>query len=598
MSILEAIKVFIASPGDLYEERSLFPHILGQLNAIKARSLNYQLDPLGWEDTLPGWGRPQELINEEVRQCDVFVMLLWKRWGTPSGEFSSGTEEEFEIAYNRYKDTGSPHLLLYFRSVPQAMMADPGEQLQRVLKFRTRIEEERIGLFKIYDDPDQWKDLLLKHFSQYLDRKVYGQEYASEAEEKVIQIPYIIERRMLELQKELAEKNALLETTQSKLRAEAIGYALEATKLIEEGKFTLAEEKFAKSVELYEEPEVLKNFGIFLRQIGSLDRARKVFERLLSLSKNNEENMAIAYVNLGNVCMTRSELNKAESMYEKALNINKVLNHKEGTAEAHLGLGNVYITRGNLSEAEQMYEKALEISASIDSKEIMAGACGNLGVVYITRDELDKAETMYKKALEINEALGNKAGIAAAYVNLGVVHITRGKLDKAETMYMKALEISTTLNHKEGMAGVYSGLGIVYKNRRDLIRAKEMQEKALEISTSLGHKEGMADAYINLGIVYRNQDQSDDAEDMYTRALELNKALGRKEGVANVYGNLGSLYKHKGDTDKAKRLWMKAVEFYREIQNYSRAEQLISWIDSIESNDYLEVPTFIRKKAD
>src|SRR2546423_187066 len=125
MSKLEVIKVFIASPSDLAEERALFPEIIKQVNTLKARSMDCLFEAMGWEDTLLDWGRAQELINEDVRQCDIFVMLLWKRWGQSTGKSTSGTEEEFNIAYERYKKTGNPQLLLYFRSVPQAMMADP-----------------------------------------------------------------------------------------------------------------------------------------------------------------------------------------------------------------------------------------------------------------------------------------------------------------------------------------------------------------------------------------------------------------------------------------------------------------------------------------
>ena len=72
--------VFIASPGDLSEERRLFPSIIDQVNAIKANSVGLHLKAVGWEDTLPNFGRPQELINKDVRNADIFVMLLWKRW--------------------------------------------------------------------------------------------------------------------------------------------------------------------------------------------------------------------------------------------------------------------------------------------------------------------------------------------------------------------------------------------------------------------------------------------------------------------------------------------------------------------------------------
>jgi hypothetical protein len=52
---------------------------------------------------LGGTGRPQALINDELRTCDFVFLLLWDRWGTPpqptgTGSYTSGTEEEFRVA--------------------------------------------------------------------------------------------------------------------------------------------------------------------------------------------------------------------------------------------------------------------------------------------------------------------------------------------------------------------------------------------------------------------------------------------------------------------------------------------------------------------
>ena len=53
----KVIIVFIGSPGDLNEERILFRKIVDEVNRIKANSVGIQLEPVGWEDTLPGRGR-------------------------------------------------------------------------------------------------------------------------------------------------------------------------------------------------------------------------------------------------------------------------------------------------------------------------------------------------------------------------------------------------------------------------------------------------------------------------------------------------------------------------------------------------------------
>ena len=144
---LQRTSIFIASPGDLSAERGLFPDVIERVNRIKAKSKGILLEAVGWEDTLPGKGRPQEKINEDVKRGDLIIMLLWKRWGSATGEYSSGFEEEYEIACVNNKQ-----IWLYFRDIPSDMMADPGEQLQKVLDFRNKVETENRFLFKRYED--------------------------------------------------------------------------------------------------------------------------------------------------------------------------------------------------------------------------------------------------------------------------------------------------------------------------------------------------------------------------------------------------------------------------------------------------------------
>ena len=38
--------------------------------------------PVGWELTLGGLGRPQAIINQDLEECDAFVLVLHDRWGS------------------------------------------------------------------------------------------------------------------------------------------------------------------------------------------------------------------------------------------------------------------------------------------------------------------------------------------------------------------------------------------------------------------------------------------------------------------------------------------------------------------------------------
>jgi hypothetical protein len=80
---LTQYRVFIASPGGLDGERVCFKDKLGKYTALNAEHRGVLFQPVGWEDTLGGVGRPQALINEDLKQCDYAVFVFHDRWGFP-----------------------------------------------------------------------------------------------------------------------------------------------------------------------------------------------------------------------------------------------------------------------------------------------------------------------------------------------------------------------------------------------------------------------------------------------------------------------------------------------------------------------------------
>ena len=101
------IKVFLASPGGLQEEREAANDIVNEENRNHAYRNDFQIELVGWEDTIAQQGRPQEVINRDLDQCEYFVGLMWQRWGTPPGPkghpYSSGFEEEYYRSVKRLK---------------------------------------------------------------------------------------------------------------------------------------------------------------------------------------------------------------------------------------------------------------------------------------------------------------------------------------------------------------------------------------------------------------------------------------------------------------------------------------------------------------
>lgn len=468
--VVEVVRIFIASPGDVRKERTIFRDVIEDLNVIKAAKEGKQLVPVGWEDTLPGRGRPQALINDGLVSCDLIIGLLWRRWGTPTGEYSSGFEEEYELA----REHDIP-MWLYFRHVEEAMMADPGAQLRQVLDFRDRIERERAMLFHSYADEQEWEKKLRRNISLWLDKLPPDPS------------PEIA---VDDLQARIAELEEALEKAKSDQEKAALDLVKDAWEFADNGQLTRAEEFFARAVNVAPEPSVRLEHTRFLFRTGQLERVKEILEDLLNISEanNDKELESRARGNLGNVYHALGDWIQAEEMYRKVLEINEALGRKEGIADAYTGLGVVYGARGELMKAEEILLKSLEIEEALGRKENMAGSYGNLGSVYYRRGDLDKSEEMYLKSLEINEALGRKEGMANAYAGLGIVYGVHGGLDKAEEMLRKSLEISEALDFKELTANQCINLGRLYRDRGELDKAEELLRKSLALFEKLGSK--------------------------------------------------------------------------------------------------------------
>ena len=165
---LTQYRVFIGSPGGLKLERERFRSILEKCTRNHGEPRGVTFYPIGWEDTIGGAGRPQAIINEDLKQCDYAVFILHDRWGTPTGSHSSGTEEEWELAEKLYEQAKIRNIALFFKDVHPAQLRDPGDELRKVLKFRQGIEDSKKYLFKAYGEVDEFCETLEGYLAKWL----------------------------------------------------------------------------------------------------------------------------------------------------------------------------------------------------------------------------------------------------------------------------------------------------------------------------------------------------------------------------------------------------------------------------------------------
>ncbi|HEY3929302.1 MAG TPA: hypothetical protein VGL89_13090 [Candidatus Koribacter sp.] len=179
------LSVLLSCPSDLNAEKKVIEEAIGELNPLLAQAYNVMLDPISWNTSLiPGVGSdPQAVINSQLNgKIDIYLGLLGARFGSETPRAGSGTAEEFDSAYEKYRAAPeSIRILFYFKSSVESIhRVDPSE-LSKVIAFRGKLGNA--GVF-YHEFPDS--DALLKVVADHLRTLVAEQWDATHSKWKVI----------------------------------------------------------------------------------------------------------------------------------------------------------------------------------------------------------------------------------------------------------------------------------------------------------------------------------------------------------------------------------------------------------------------------
>ncbi|MDA4882014.1 hypothetical protein PGJ81_01815 [Acinetobacter baumannii] len=165
------LNVFLASPSDVSYEREVIQNIINELNKTWSKNLNLRLELLRWEtDVIPSFGEySQGVINQQIgSDYDIFIGLLWSRFGMPTKNYESGTEEEFYRAYELHNSGKDIDLLIYFKNDPIAFEDIDPPQIQKIKEFKQTIQNLG-GVYGITSN-DNFEGKLRSHLSVIIQK--------------------------------------------------------------------------------------------------------------------------------------------------------------------------------------------------------------------------------------------------------------------------------------------------------------------------------------------------------------------------------------------------------------------------------------------
>lgn len=162
--------LLISCPGDVQGEVKLIEDAVGEFNELYAEPLGITIQTRHWSKSsyAQSGGKPQALLNEQfASKCDAAVAIFWTRFGTPTDEYGSGTEEEIEIMLQSGKQ-----VFMYFSDKPCSPSQLDDEGYKRVRAFREKYKDK--GVYFTYSTDEKFRKLFFAHLSMYFlsDKRV------------------------------------------------------------------------------------------------------------------------------------------------------------------------------------------------------------------------------------------------------------------------------------------------------------------------------------------------------------------------------------------------------------------------------------------
>jgi tetratricopeptide (TPR) repeat protein len=387
-SQLTNYKVFIASPGGLESERKNFRELLSSHNETDAIERGCHFQSIGWEITMGGMGRPQEKINEDLKLCDLFVLVLWDRWGSPTGSdrgYTSGTHEEYMVALDGLNKEEFPmkDIVVFFKTVDPRRMSDAGPQLTAVLDFKKSLEKDRSLLFETFDTSEAFSEKLRRHVAKWT--RDHSGESLEESKEPVDEIEsQVSDQADISFIEEIKRKSG----------------------------DTDAEKELANDLIIKRDMHSFLRYGVFLTQSERYEDALVLYQQMHDLANDSGDLSwaSTAIARIGGVYRSQGRIPEALSALSNALRIKQEAGDRKGEAAVHVWIGDLTSKQKKPDVALKHYAEALSIDSSYDQSRI-AELKWKIAKCYAGVDDMLNAKITSDEAFDIYKRLKNKQGM-------------------------------------------------------------------------------------------------------------------------------------------------------------------------------------------
>ena len=259
-----------------------------------------------------------------------------------------------------------------------------------------------------------------------------------------------------------------------------------------------------------------------LRQRGDTELARQLIERALALQEvetDADAHFDSLFVR-ASIDIAKGRMGDGLPYIEQAFAIALAAGRKDLQTIASQALAQAYIVRLELDAAERLVDKAVELARETGSPRARGSMRLTLGWLLRMRGDLDGAEHAYREAHDLFEEIGHSTLLAASLARLADVANQRRDLPQAEKFMREAVRLLAPLGQHGELAEVQADLAAVLAEQGKVDEAERFIAAAEEYApfSEPMRRQTLASARAALCVAHGRDDE---AEGLYREALAI-----------------------------------------------------------------------------
>jgi hypothetical protein len=162
------LRIFLASPGDLDDERAAVRACVGEHHARRGSESGVTYEVVEWDRMRGTALRAQEAINELIAESHFLIALFKSAWGSAPGSpwgYTSGTEEELFTSLLELGQAEQPMRDLWVGFV------NGGDPDDRIIGLRRQIIDRHSLMYESITDLRDLKEKLTDRLESWESRR-------------------------------------------------------------------------------------------------------------------------------------------------------------------------------------------------------------------------------------------------------------------------------------------------------------------------------------------------------------------------------------------------------------------------------------------